>query len=420
MPVQHSPPARKTSSQARAQAVLTPIARAPIDGTPAVPQLTAHLDRGPNVEGEAPSRKEARGPRRSNSFPGLSRTAFKSPGEDDEEEESDGTKGVPAPMGAPQVTGGKNPAHYNHPVSHWSEPSLLDIMQKMTQIMANIQEASSYEGSRPPAFKNPSMKAPECFDGTQPFKVRSFIQSSELIFHNDLENFSQDRKKVLYATSFLIGRDSKWIEPYLSNFTKQDPNYLLNYWTLFESQLFTFFGDPNEVRKAEAELDSLRMKEARHVLLYISDFRSLVSRIGDWSERALIHHFRTGLPSRILDQLASNPSRIDSLQDFMDITLELNTRYHERQKEKSHHQEKKQEASKLNDSHPQNSSSSNQNKKKNFKKRYKPHFSLLNKGFNLMGSKKEKRIKEGLCAYFFGKHSLESCFKRPQNQLSQP
>ncbi|MBW0562000.1 hypothetical protein O181_101715 [Austropuccinia psidii MF-1] len=201
------------------------------------------------------------------------------------------------------------------------------------------------------------MKAPECFDGTQPFKVRSFIQSCQLIFHNDLANFSQDRKKVLYSTSFLIGRAAKWIEPYLSNLTNQDSNYLLNSWSLFKSQLFTLFGDPNEVRKAEAELDSLRMKEGGHVSLYIANFRSLVSRIGYWGERALINHFRKGLPSRILDQLASHPSIFDSLQDLMDITLELDTRYHERQNEKSHHQEKKPEASKSNSSHPQNSSS---------------------------------------------------------------
>ncbi|MBW0476714.1 hypothetical protein O181_016429 [Austropuccinia psidii MF-1] len=68
------------------------------------------------------------------------------------------------------------------------------------------------------------------------------------------------------------------------------------------------------------------MKEGGHVYLYIANFRSLVSRMGDWGERALIHHFRKGLPSRILDQLASHPSRIDSLQDLMDITLELDTR----------------------------------------------------------------------------------------------
>ncbi|MBW0546890.1 hypothetical protein O181_086605 [Austropuccinia psidii MF-1] len=106
-------------------------------------------------------------------------------------------------------------------------------MQQMTQIMANLQAASSSDSSRPPDFKTPSMKAPECFDGTQPIKVRSFIWSCQFIFHNDPANFSQERKKVLYAISFLIGRAAKWIQPYLFNLTYQDPNYLLNSFNLF-------------------------------------------------------------------------------------------------------------------------------------------------------------------------------------------
>ncbi|MBW0482819.1 hypothetical protein O181_022534 [Austropuccinia psidii MF-1] len=391
---------QQTRSQGRAPDVITPTPRAPLDGTPAVPQLKAHLDRGPNVEGEAPSRKERRAPRRSSSFsrvvgrfPGLLRTTLKGTGEDGkeedknsvEEEESDGTEGVPDPVGSSQGTGGPTLAQSNKPVSHQSEPSLLAIMQKMTQVTANLQAASCSEASRKPAFKTPSIKATECFDGTKPFKVRSFIQSCQLIFHNDPEKYLQDRKKILYATSFLIGRAEKWIESYIYNLTNQDSNYLLNSWNLFESKPFTLFGDSNEVIKAEAELDSPRMKEGGHVSLYIADLRSFVSRIGDWGERALIHHFRKGLPSRILDQLASHPSRVDSLQDLIDIYMELNTRYHERQKEKSHHQEKKPEASKSISSHPQNSSSSS-HKKKNIQKRDKPHSSFLNKDFKLISS----------------------------------
>ncbi|MBW0486279.1 hypothetical protein O181_025994 [Austropuccinia psidii MF-1] len=172
-------------------------------------------------------------------------------------------------------------------------------MQKMTQIMANFQAASSSESSRPPAINNLCMKAPECFDGTQPFKGRSFIQSFQFIFHNYPANFSQDKRK-----------------------------------RLFEYQLFTLFGGPNSGRKAESELDSLRMKEGGHVSLTIAYFSSLVSRIGDWGEKAFIHHFRKTFSSRIVNQLASHPSRIDSIQDLMNITLELYTRYHERQKEK--------------------------------------------------------------------------------------
>ncbi|MBW0482412.1 hypothetical protein O181_022127 [Austropuccinia psidii MF-1] len=285
MPLQHSPPERQKRSQAQAQAVLTPTPRAPLDGIPEVRPLKAQLDRGPIKEGAAPSRKEGRVPRRSNSFsgvvghfPGMSRTTFRGPGEDGEQEKensveeegSDGTEASPAPVGTSEGTIGPTLAQSDQPISHQTKPSLLAIMQKMTQIMANLQAAASSEVSRPPAFKTPSMKAPECFDGTQPFKVRTW-------------NF---------------------------------------------------------------------------------------------------------IPGKL------------------------------RQKENNHHQEKKPEASKSNSSHHQNSSSSS-NKKKNFhsQKWDKPHSSLLNKDFKLKGSEKERRIKEGLCTYYGGKHSIESCVKISQNSL---
>ncbi|MBW0472641.1 hypothetical protein O181_012356 [Austropuccinia psidii MF-1] len=121
MPIPHSSPARQARSQARTQAVLTSIPRAPIDFTPAVSQLRAKFDRGPILEGAAQSRKEGRGRRRSNSFsgvvgrfPGTSRIIFRGLGEDGEEEEEnsveeeepDGTEGVPAPVEASQSTEG--------------------------------------------------------------------------------------------------------------------------------------------------------------------------------------------------------------------------------------------------------------------------------------------------------------------------
>ncbi|MBW0470446.1 hypothetical protein O181_010161 [Austropuccinia psidii MF-1] len=46
MPIQNSPPARQT----RSQAVLAQTPRVPLDGTSEVPQLRAHLDRRPVME----------------------------------------------------------------------------------------------------------------------------------------------------------------------------------------------------------------------------------------------------------------------------------------------------------------------------------------------------------------------------------
>ncbi|MBW0476563.1 hypothetical protein O181_016278 [Austropuccinia psidii MF-1] len=70
MPVQHSPPAKNKRSQ-RHQAVPTITARDPLDHTPSVHQLSANLDRGPPMEGEAPSRRGGVKSRRSISFSGL-------------------------------------------------------------------------------------------------------------------------------------------------------------------------------------------------------------------------------------------------------------------------------------------------------------------------------------------------------------
>ncbi|MBW0483954.1 hypothetical protein O181_023669 [Austropuccinia psidii MF-1] len=133
------------------------------------------------MEVEAPSRKIGRGPRRSSSFyevveafPGISQTTFKYPGEEEEEE---------------------NPG---------KRKSLM-----INQIMAKFQGASCSKYPKAKDFKTPSVKAPEFLDGIEPFKVRSFIQSCQLIFHNDQAYFCKDMKEVLYATSFLIGRASK-------------------------------------------------------------------------------------------------------------------------------------------------------------------------------------------------------------------
>ncbi|MBW0488279.1 hypothetical protein O181_027994 [Austropuccinia psidii MF-1] len=107
----------------------------------------------------------------------------------------------------------------------------------------------------------------------------------------------------------------------------------------------------------------------------------------------------------------------------MDVTLELDKISHESQKEKGGNQEKKSPATGSNQSRPpQNSSSKRRHQKKNKKGKQfqsskdKPHSSLLNKDNKLIGSEKERMIKEGLCTYCGGKHPIEKCFKRPQNK----
>ncbi|MBW0588502.1 hypothetical protein O181_128217 [Austropuccinia psidii MF-1] len=107
----------------------------------------------------------------------------------------------------------------------------------------------------------------------------------------------------------------------------------------------------------------------------------------------------------------------------MDLTLELDTRYHERQKGKSSNQEKKAQVTGYNSFRPpQHSSSKNPHHKKSKKEnnfqvsKDITHASLLNKDNKLIGSEKEKRIKKVLCTYCGQKHPIKKCFKRSGNR----
>ncbi|MBW0558440.1 hypothetical protein O181_098155 [Austropuccinia psidii MF-1] len=141
MPVQHSPPAKDTISQ-RNPAVLTPTARVPLDHTPSVHQLSARarLGEAEDEEGE----------------------------ESVEEEESEETEVATALECVPEASETENLAHYNQPLVSQVEPNFLKMMEQMTQFMGQLTQAvTPRDNSKAPAFKTPSMKAPDSFDGTK-------------------------------------------------------------------------------------------------------------------------------------------------------------------------------------------------------------------------------------------------------------
>ncbi|MBW0504496.1 hypothetical protein O181_044211 [Austropuccinia psidii MF-1] len=148
------------------------------------------------------------------------------------------------------------------------------------------------------------------------------------------------------------------------------------------------------------------MKESGHVYLYISDFRSLISIFRNWEDRAYIHVYRGGLAPRRLDQLDSHPGNFHTDQELVDIALELDKRYHERQKERDIHQEKDPPATGSSSFKPPQDSSSKKTHHKGSKKQRnlqvskdKPHSASFEKNNETIGSEKKRRIAEALCTY---------------------
>ncbi|MBW0552783.1 hypothetical protein O181_092498 [Austropuccinia psidii MF-1] len=160
------------------------------------------------MEGAAPFRRGGMKSRRSRSFSGLlggyrgmSEGARARLGgvEYEDGEDSGETEVADALANAPEVPQGFNLAPTNQPLVSQYDPSLLKRIEQMATIMGQLsQEASPKDNYKAPPFKTPSMKAPDPFDGTPAHKLRGFIQSCKLIFHNELEYFFSDRKKALY------------------------------------------------------------------------------------------------------------------------------------------------------------------------------------------------------------------------------
>ncbi|MBW0560113.1 hypothetical protein O181_099828 [Austropuccinia psidii MF-1] len=174
------------------------------------------------MEGAAPSRRGGVKSRRSRSLSGLlggypsipqGRRSRSGEVEDEEGEEftedggSEETEVAPALSGAPEASEAPNLAHSNQPLVSQDKPNFLKMMEQMTQFMGQLSQAvTPRDTSKAPAFKTPSIKAPDFSNGTKAYKLRGFIQSCQLIFHNAPANLFSDSKKFLYSTSFLTGR----------------------------------------------------------------------------------------------------------------------------------------------------------------------------------------------------------------------
>ncbi|MBW0580255.1 hypothetical protein O181_119970 [Austropuccinia psidii MF-1] len=145
MPVQHSPPTKNTRSQ-RHEAVLTFTARAPLDHTPPVHKLSENLDRGPPMEGEAPSRRGVMKSRRSRSFYGLLA--------EDEEEESEETEVAAALSGPPEGSEAPNLAPSDQPLVSQVEPVFLKMMEQMIHLMGQLPKEVSKGHFRSPSIQD--------------------------------------------------------------------------------------------------------------------------------------------------------------------------------------------------------------------------------------------------------------------------
>ena len=191
----------------------------------------------------------------------------------------------------------------------------------------NIASALSALAASIGASKKPSSRTrtrePDTFDGSEPRKLQSFLVQCQLNFRDRPEAFSSDDAKVTYALSYLKGTALDWFEPALEN-PSDEPDWFSDY-DEFVAELKANFGPYDPEGEAEAELESLRMRETQHATRYLVEFNKLAARV-QWGDAALRRQLYRGLPARIKGEI-SRVGKPETLTAFRTLIQNIDTRY---------------------------------------------------------------------------------------------
>ena len=280
--------------------------------------------------------------------------------------------------------------------------------------------------SHPSESSRTKVHKPNTFDGIDSKKLCTFLVQCELNFQDRLKAFQTDRAKVTYMQSYLKGMALEWFELDLLGFTDPDAcPYWMSNWQEFVIELQTTFGPHDPVADTKHQLNHLRMKDTHRINRYVVDFNRITSQIRGYGDGALWHHFYTGLPDRIKDEI-SRVGKPKTLNGLRALTQEIDAWYWECKEEVARQTKSapstttttskstlgKTEKGKSSSGNTTQivSSSSNPTHKKSGKTAELSE--KLGKDSKLTADERKRRFDQGLCMFCSGSgHKAKECLK---------
>ncbi|MDB5911246.1 MAG: hypothetical protein JWP34_5363 [Massilia sp.] len=206
------------------------------------------------------------------------------------------------------------------------------MMAELNQLRAQILQlqAAGQGGSRL------KVKAPEAYDGT-PGTLQGFLTQLKAYHRYNTYDFPDEERKVLHAAHLLKGSALDWFEPTLRDYSENaeddredGTNRIFGSFSHFANDLKKTFGNPDEKRSAERELEMLRQKGSASE--YASRFRQITSKL-DWEDGNLMAWFYRGLKEEVKDDLARE-KRPDDFADYVEMAVAIDNRLYERRMER--------------------------------------------------------------------------------------
>src|SRR5882724_1425151 len=163
----------------------------------------------------------------------------------------------------------------------------------------------------------PKLWEPNPFNGSDSWKLRTFILQCKLNFRDCPDQFQNNATKVNYILSYLKGSALDCFKPALLELIEP---FWLSDLNLFIEELETNFGTYDPISKAEAELEGLCMHESHQATKYFIKFQQLAAHV-QWGRAALPRQAYNGLAKCIKDDMVHHekPNTLSSLWKLVQV-----------------------------------------------------------------------------------------------------
>ena len=153
----------------------------------------------------------------------------------------------------PSNPGNPPPDHDPDHDSDGGPPEDDDRPWDMQVDLANVIAALAYQVAYPHT-QHSKVWEPDQFDGSNSWKLQSFLVQCQLNFNDRVSTFASDKSEVNYVLSFLKGMALNWFEPDLLRIQEGgDPPPWIHNYPPFILELHTNFGPHDPIGDTEAD-----------------------------------------------------------------------------------------------------------------------------------------------------------------------
>ena len=197
---------------------------------------------------------------------------------------------------------------------------VLNTQNHLTNALSAAHHITTPAPTTPSSHCHIKVADPEKFSGDHA-ETEGFIRAIRLAIAVQPESFPDERTKILYALSFMMGGSAQiWAhnktEAVISGTSS------IGFFEEFSRCVEEAFGDPDRAQTACTKLHDLKMTSGMSADEYTAHFEILAGRTG-FNDAALEDAYSHGLPAIILDKIHAQPLLPTDLRTWKEAACQI-------------------------------------------------------------------------------------------------